>query len=264
MYEIQVDNRLKYLEMLRAKIKKQLSYKVDMKGIKINERNGHFYYYLRNNETPDGKRNSHYVKKSELSKVSKIAQREYNLKLLKAVESEIACLARLNGNINQVEHVYDQLGMGRQALVNPLVKTEKQRVEEWLSVEYPPGIFDESNTTKFYTSKGERVRSKSEALIANELINAGIPYRYEYPLNVNNKLIRPDFLIYDVRKDMEVVWEHLGMADNRSYSSYNLERLADYQVAGFIPNVNLFITVETRENPLSLKAVRNIIKSRFL
>ena len=53
-----------------------------------------------------------------------------------------------------------------------------------ISSETGYGEFDENNRTEFYTRKGERVRSKSELIIAEELQRYQVPYLYEKPLEL--------------------------------------------------------------------------------
>ena len=63
--------------------------------------------------------------------------------------------------------------------------------------------FGEEDNTEYYTYKGERVRSKSEMIIANELFRNNIPYKYELPIeleNWNKKVtIYPDFTVLNKR-----------------------------------------------------------------
>ena len=68
------------------------------------------------------------------------------------------------------------------------------------------------------TLRGERVRSKSEAMIADTLYRLKIPYKYECPLTIrrktgtsrNTKTIYPDFTCLNVRLRQEFVWEHFN------------------------------------------------------
>lgn len=45
-----------------------------------------------------------------------------------------------------------------------------------MTEQYPPGEFEKENHSEFFTAKGERVRSKSELLISEQLCKHGIPY----------------------------------------------------------------------------------------
>jgi len=68
---------------------------------------------------------------------------------------------------------------------------------------------------ELYTAKGERVRSKSEIIIADSLMRAGVPYRYEFPIILNGYgKIYPDFTVLNVGLRKELYWEHLGMMDD--------------------------------------------------
>jgi len=80
----------------------------------------------------------------------------------------------------------------------------------------------------YKTRKGDRVRSKSEVIIANLLYNSGISYEYEKKLfYTKTKWIEPDFTISIDSK--EFYWEHLGMLGIESYDDRWLEKLNIYQ-----------------------------------
>ena len=74
-----------------------------------------------------------------------------------------------------------------------------------------------------FSENGERVRSKSEVIIADILKNNGIPYRYEYPVLINRN-IHPDFCCLNVRTRKEYFWEHFGKMDDIEYARQKLER----------------------------------------
>jgi len=69
---------------------------------------------------------------------------------------------------------------------------------------------------------GELVRSKSEALIANELFHAGVPFYYEKALVApDGSIRRPDFTIpiETPRGPAVLYWEHWGMLDDPGYAA---------------------------------------------
>jgi hypothetical protein len=82
--------------------------------------------------------------------------------------------------------------------------------------EYEGGWYDDNLI--HITSKGEKVRSKSEVIIANELYHAGINYTYEKKLLLKDgtKWL-PDFTL-QLSGGEEIYWEHLGMSGNPGYS----------------------------------------------
>lgn len=76
----------------------------------------------------------------------------------------------------------------------------------------------------YSTVKGDRVRSKSEVIIANLLAQNGISYEYEKKLEYDKgKWIEPDFTI-TLPDGRELYWEHLGMLGVESYDKRWLEK----------------------------------------
>ena len=115
---------------------------------------------------------------------------------------------------------------------------------------------------ELFTTKGERVRSKSEVLIADSLNRLGIPYRYEYPLKLKNGItVHPDFLCLNVRTRQEFYWEHFGMMDNPEYTENAIHKLQQYSENNLHPGINLILTMETISNPLNLKYIEQQIKN---
>lgn len=107
------------------------------------------------------------------------------------------------------------------------------------------------------TLRGDRVRSKSEVVLANLLTSLGVQYEYEAPLVIgqgdNTRTIHPDFTIRQTKDGRPIYVEHLGMMDNFTYRSDWNERLALFGRAGIAliedgggPNGVLITTTEDR------------------
>lgn len=80
----------------------------------------------------------------------------------------------------------------------------------------------------YSTSKGDKVRSKSEVIIANLLYENNIEYEYEKELFYEGgKCIRPDFTI-KLANGKEIYWEHLGMIGVESYDKTWSKKLEVY------------------------------------
>lgn len=80
----------------------------------------------------------------------------------------------------------------------------------------------------YSTLKGDKVRSKSEVIIANLLHENGIDYEYEKKLFYNKeKWIEPDFTI-KIDEENEVYWEHLGMLGLETYDERWSKKLDIY------------------------------------
>jgi len=85
-------------------------------------------------------------------------------------------------------------------------------------VETKPGTFLERGLIHT-TSRGDVVRSKSEALIAELLYARGIEYAYERKLTFDDGSFRyPDFTIEDDDLGRVIYWEHLGMLNDSVYA----------------------------------------------
>ena len=67
----------------------------------------------------------------------------------------------------------------------------------------------------YQTLSGDRVRSKSEVIIANILFDRKITFTYEEPLVVDGQSYSPDFTIR--WKGRTYYWEHLGLLDQEEY-----------------------------------------------
>ena len=191
----------------------------------------------------------------------RLAQKDYDKKILLAVNQELRAIEKYMTAYpdNAAETIIEQLHPERQKLVTPIVETEREFVHNWESEEYEALGFSEE-TPDFYTTKGERVRSKSELIIADMLNKKGIPYRYEYPLYLKGYgTIYPDFTVLNIRKRKEIRYEHFGRMDDPAYAERTIQKLHTYNKHGFYLGDNLIATFETRKNPLSQKELQNLI-----
>ena len=124
-----------------------------------------------------------------------------------------------------------------------------------MNVEYEKKAFEE-NAPDFFTVNGERVRSKSEILIADALKRRNIPYRYEYPLQIpGTGKVHPDFICLNVRNRKVYIWEHNGMMSDSKYSDYAIKRIEMYALAGYYPGETLILSFETDTRPLSSRII---------
>ena len=85
-------------------------------------------------------------------------------------------------------------------------------------VETKPGTFLERGLIHT-TSRGDVVRSKSEAMVAELLYARRIEYAYERKLTFDDGSFRyPDFTIEDDDLGRTIYWEHLGMLNDSVYA----------------------------------------------
>jgi AAA domain/UvrD-like helicase C-terminal domain len=118
----------------------------------------------------------------------------------------------------------------------------------------------------YRTSRGLAVRSKSELLIAEALINAGIPFEYEKPLSLGGGVRYPDFTIDDEISGRVVYWEHLGMLERDDYRLSWESKLAWYRSHGVLPadegegpNGMLVTTTESSKQGFDSAKVKAVI-----
>ncbi len=119
-------------------------------------------------------------------------------------------------------------------MVVPVYETDEQFINQWNIAKYQKKPFFDGEP-ELYTSKGERVRSKSETIIADLLAREGVPYRYEYPVKLRVPWVvsgmqtitqlHPDSMVLNVRTREVYYWEHFGMMDDPDYLKKNLKKI---------------------------------------
>lgn len=109
------------------------------------------------------------------------------------------------------------------------------------------------------TERGEMVRSKSEAIIANILYHVGLDYRYEYPIEgvIRPGIRRPDFVFIGA-DHRPIVWEHLGMLSDPVYNERWQAKKEWYEANGFSEGDNLFITEDDDGIGLDSREIRSL------
>ena len=117
--------------------------------------------------------------------------------------------------------------------------------------------FTENDTTEYYTDKGERVRSKSEIIIANMLKTLNIPYKYECPLKIGDILLYPDFTILDVKGRRERYLEHFGMMGDLDYVNNMMLKISTYEKNNIFIGDKLICTFESAKRPLNISTLKN-------
>lgn len=141
--------------------------------------------------------------------------------------------------------------------------TLSEELTDWERQDFPT-LQDHSENKIFQTEKGEKVRSKSEMLIAHLLYSNNIPYRYECQLKLNFMEYYPDFTIRHPETGELVIWEHFGLMDDPAYVRAAGRKIKDYIEAGFIPGKNLIMTFESEKYPFDFQKIQDIIRERFL
>ncbi len=135
-----------------------------------------------------------------------------------------------------------------------------KQLRQWQDADYRRNDYC-ADQLKYKVNASLTVRSKSEVLIARSLDAAGIPFRYECALELRDTIIYPDFTLRHPKTGITVYWEHFGLADDRGYIENTQKKLCMYLQNGYIPTINLITTWETREAPLDLIIVEQIVRN---
>ena len=254
-----IQNRYEILTELIKQIEKKLK-NLPEGRISVKHHQNNDYYYL-----VDSKLGEKYLHKEDSKLITQLIQKNYLTKVLNVSKKESLALKRYLDSMpsTRAEDVFDTLSEGRKKHIKPIVQTDEQYVRDWLATPYTPKGFDEEDPV-FPTRKGERVRSKSEMIIADRLLANGIPYKYECPIMVNGKIIHPDFTILRISDRKILYLEHCGKADDSDYAEKRIvRRINDYGQAGIIQGDNLFLTFESSKTPFDVRVLDQMINRCF-
>ena len=216
------------------------------------------YYHV----APSGDRSGTYITGKNLSLAETLAQKDYNARFLDRAKAELesleACIQLIPESDS--DEIYHTLDPRRQRLVTPYLITDDLYAAEWRSQSYKTNPY--MPEAKLYdTNNGEKVRSKTEAILADMLSELGIPYRYEQALKLRGGVVRyPDFTLLKTWTREEIYLEHFGLLDDQEYRDKCLHKLGEYRNNGIYPGKNLIITYESADCPFDIKGTRKMLR----
>ncbi len=215
------------------------------------------YYHRKDSKDKSGT----YIKKRNMDVARALAQKEYDIALLKEIETEKNLIEGFLKKFDETKmgRMFSEEIIPRRRFINPIAMSDTDYISLWSSIEYEKKpIYEE--TEEYMTENGECVRSKSEILIANALKQNGIPYRYEYPFKLFDGRVRhPDFCVLNVRERKDFYWEHCGKVGEEEYGDYISRKMNDYAKSGLVPGKDIIITLESKNVPLNMNTVQGII-----
>ncbi|MDO4947888.1 MAG: hypothetical protein Q4E52_09955 [Fibrobacter sp.] len=232
--------------------------------IKLIRRGGNIHcYHVTSSAKPAGK----YIPVSEQKFIKALIQKEYDQTVLAELQYQLKLIDNFikKYNPSMVRELFGSRGELRRGYISPVTLSDEDYAARWLAQSYKCKSFREGEP-EFLTSRGERVRSKSEMIIADILAKNNIPYKYELPQQMKaagGKLIPvyPDFTCVNLRTRQEFLWEHLGRMDDSDYSMKTVMKLRTYSKNDFIPGKNLILTMECDGIPLDRKEVEILVKT---
>ena len=252
--------RYEYIGRVIDFYKKQSDVLPDGK-LRILRHGDHLYYY----QIKDSKDTNGISLKGDKIKTAKdLAQKTYCRSILRTAYKEQRLLKHIMENYPDpvVEDIYSNLSSDRQQLIVPLKLTDEEYVEHWTCRKFKTKGIKEG-VPFFTTDKGEKVRSKSEQIIANRLAREGIPFKYECPLQVGNEIFHPDFTILRMSDRQEIYYEHCGMMDKADYADDTVNRINKYIKNNILLGERLFLTYETKDTPLDMDLLDKMIEYQF-
>ncbi|MCI5901914.1 MAG: hypothetical protein MRZ74_05265 [Blautia sp.] len=205
--------------------------------------------------------NGIYIPKSDKKLPQKLAQKTYNLSVIKKAEARLKQIKKITKDYSddEIESLFTSLHTDRQVLVTPVEPTWKQLLDAWYAEEYQGKEFQEG-TAVILTEKGERVRSKSEKILADFFYRRNIPYKYEKPLYLRGYgTVYPDFSFLSKKTGQEIYWEHEGMMDKQEYARTAIRKLESYQKNDIYPGDRLILTFETEQSVLNTKTIEGLV-----
>ena len=208
-----------------------------------------------------GSRREVYIPASGKDKADSLIQKGYDAKMLPAAIEQLSVIERFlkEYNPDSIRNIYASLPEIKKVSVIPAELPDKEYAALWQVQPYESKSFS-NETAEHFTDKGERVRSKSEVMIANALGQAGIPYRYEYPLQLGDDLIYPDFTILRLSDRKEIRWEHFGMMDDPAYCLKAIRKIRSLEKSGFCLGMDYVFTMETSQLPINLSVIKDTIE----
>lgn len=229
--------------------------------LEVTKTGGKYIQFIRVN-CVDGVVKRKYIRKKEISLAQQLAQKEYDLKVKREAESLLEKITDMTEVMKQhdLENVYLRETTDRRALITPVIPGDEQFIEEWY--ESHPG---NGNTyemiTSYTTLRGEKVRSKSEKMIADAYYTAEIPYVYEPALHLRSgKTLYPDFAVLNVAKRRTLYHEHFGLMDDDEYRSSCIRKMRRYNDSGFWAGDTMIYTFEGEDAPFDQDELERIIE----
>lgn len=257
---IQIQERYNRLSELESKIEDKMKTLPEGR-IYVKQHRKNAYYYLSSDSLGIKEK---YINKENSELIEPLLQKKYFEKVLKAARQEMYVLKRIMKSYPEctAEDIYENLPDARKKYVKPIIPTNEEYARRWEARYYmKKPISDDIPIYK--TMKGERVRSKSEMIIADRLYINKIPYKYECPIMVKNEIIHPDFTILRISDRKILYLEHCGKMDDPKYAEDMVIRHNNYGMEGIIPGDRLFYTFETSKTPLDVRVLDQMINVLF-
>lgn len=212
------------------------------------------------------KKKQSYIPKKQRKLAEKLAMKKYlNIQLKNLLREKQAIDLYLQNHDETAEEKELAVlnSVAYKELLSHFFETKSQELAEWARAPYQKcDRFPEN--LKHKAISGNYVRSKSEEMIDMILFKNKIPFRYECALCLGEVVVYPDFTIRHPKTGEIYYWEHFGLMDDVSYNKNVFTKLQQYTSYGIIPTIQLITTYETKNHPLNLETIEEIVTKYFL
>lgn len=216
------------------------------------------YYHC----TKNSKKNGTYISRENKFLIQQLAQKSYNEKVLKCAEKRLSQIRKITKDYNdhEIEEIFEKEHIERKKLIQPVEPTWEQKMKSWAAEVYQRKEFQD-NVPLIFTERGERVRSKSEKIMADYFFRNNIEYKYERPLLLKGYgTVYPDFTFLSRRTGEEIYWEHDGKMDDPTYARNAVKKIEAYENNNIFPGERLILTFETEYTILSTKTIEKLVE----
>lgn len=224
-------------------------------------------------------KNGRYMRTSlskDLDTLKSLARREYLSLSIKALENNIKVLekaekAMMAGDIDHLKELMQKAyrglpdeyffgsgtGTGSIYQIAGAEEATKRHID-WGKEPYEKSTY-RLEKLRLPTSAGYKVRSKSEQHIVEQLVNYGVPHRYEQVLRIGEDVTAPDFTFRSWNLEL-FYWEHAGMMDDPYYRARHKRKMALMEQAGIVPWKNLIVTYDN-DGVINVPLIKSIIEN---
>lgn len=199
-------------------------------------------------------------RKNHLEEASNLARKKFIKSLLDDKYNELQCVNYFL--CHRKAEKYTAL-LDDNSPYYELLRSNDFKGKEWEYLEYNKSA-DYPKHLIIPAPKGDLVRSKSEAMIAQVLFSHQIPYRYEEIHDIDGHSIATDFTVLHPKTKEIKLWEHLGLSDKTNYQQTIEFKMIHYLRAGYLPGHDLILTFEDKARPFSYLDAEEVVKKYFL
>ncbi len=220
----------------------------------------HFHYYLYGED-----RKKIYLRKTEKVLIGQLLRKRFLKKALPQLRRNLCALnTALKACAKIVEPVFQPYEESERIFdVNKSESGSNYKLSReektWLAMPSKKNGYHQESLLHL-TANGEKVRSKSEALIAGLLNSYHIPYKYEEELLLEERTYYPDFTIRRPKDGKIFYWEHFGLVEDPEYARKMDRKIAEYRQSGISQWDNLIASYDTK-GAINIQMIQNLIKA---